>query len=253
MRIVSKQKDYYDGVMAHGMDLSLLYIRDAREEVVPTNITLGRPNAMPFSMRMHIVGFCGSVYPVIEIAPRGDSIYPRSRTVISDGGVIDRWSGDPRPEWMFHDFAHVDAYMRANLKDQELKQYTDGKVSRWDTANNAQQWIQFFDAAEKNKGYYAEVFFKARAPIFIVSDDHKIRKDPKDYWATQQGISYNPLLKPYAFAKLKDPFTAFQDIRMWLSNLAVPEKPIPQLSNEDMAASKGHGDKYSFRKPPSKR
>lgn len=31
MRIVSRQKDYYDGVMAHGMDLELLYIRDSRE------------------------------------------------------------------------------------------------------------------------------------------------------------------------------------------------------------------------------
>lgn len=251
MRIVSKQKDYYDGVMAHGMDLSLPYIREPREEQAPNFIAMGRANSYPFSMRMHIIGFCGNVYPAIEIAPRGDSIYPRT-TVIQGGGVVDRWAGAPRPEWMFHDFAHVDAYMRANLKDKELEQYTDGKVSQWSTANNAKQWTRFFETAEKIRGDYAEMFIKARAPIFVMSDDHKIRKDPNNYWDSQQGIVYNPLLKPYNFAKVKDPFTAFQEIRMWLSNLAAPEKPIPQLSNEDMAASKGHGGKYSFRKPPSK-
>ena len=48
-----------------------------------------------------------------------------------------------------------------------------------------------------------------------------------------------------------DPYTAFQEIAMFLGGMAMPLKPIPHLSDEIIAASKGF-DKYSFRKDKSK-
>ena len=97
-----------------------------------------------------------------------------------------------------------------------------------------------------------KLFDDSRCPIFVVSNDHRIKDSPNDFWGQKQGIIYNPPLKHYNFAKVKDPFTTFQDIRMWLSNLAYPEPKMKEMTNEENAARLGHGDKYSFRTPPSK-
>lgn len=64
-------------------------------------------------------------------------------------------------------------------------------------------------------------------------------------------VEYNPLIKKYGFEKIIDPYTAFQEIYMFLAAKAKPEKIVPEMSNLDKAFSKGF-DKYSFRKDKSK-
>ena len=48
-----------------------------------------------------------------------------------------------------------------------------------------------------------------------------------------------------------DPYQAFQEINMWMSNQAMPEKVIPEIDNKTMIEIKGF-DKFSFRKDKSK-
>jgi hypothetical protein len=48
------------------------------------------------------------------------------------------------------------------------------------------------------------------------------------------------------------PYQAFQEIAMWLSNQAVPQKPMPVIDDEMKVATHGF-DQHSFRKPKSKR
>ena len=62
----------------------------------------------------------------------------------------------------------------------------------------------------------------------------------------------NAPLSDLDFAKVMPPYQAYQEIRMFLGNMAQPEKPIPQIDDETMVEIKGHGGKYSFRKPPQK-
>lgn len=61
----------------------------------------------------------------------------------------------------------------------------------------------------------------------------------------------NRPLKHFEFFRVKDPYTAFQDIEMWLSNKAVPEKPIPTPDDKTMRDIKGF-NKFSFKKEKSK-
>lgn len=46
-------------------------------------------------------------------------------------------------------------------------------------------------------------------------------------------------------------YTAYQELQMWMSNQAIPHKPIPKVSDKDMVTAKGF-DKWSFRKEPQK-
>lgn len=61
-------------------------------------------------------------------------------------------------------------------------------------------------------------------------------------------IIINPELRKYEFEKVKDPFTAYQEIFMFLSNKANPEPTMIEVSDKVKAIKAGHGDKYSFRK-----
>ena len=47
--------------------------------------------------------------------------------------------------------------------------------------------------------------------------------------------------------RIKDPYTAYQELSMYLGNMAFPNKPIPTISDEVMAEIKGF-NKFSFRK-----
>lgn len=91
-----------------------------------------------------------------------------------------------------------------------------------------------FDAA-KHKGLL-KIFTDHRTPIFL--------------WRRDQ-VVINPTLKEWKFQKVKDPFTAFQDIYMFISGvLGVDARETVQISDKDLASKRGHDGKYSFRKYP---
>lgn len=71
-----------------------------------------------------------------------------------------------------------------------------------------------------------------KAPVFV-------------YYRTE--VILNPCLRPLEFFRVLDPYTAYQELFMYLSNLARPLKPIPEIDDKTMAEAKGF-NKFSFRK-----
>lgn len=61
-------------------------------------------------------------------------------------------------------------------------------------------------------------------------------------------VKLNPKLSCYNFQQIMNPLELFQTIEMWFNNLVSPEKPIPEISNEDLIEAKGFDLKSSFRK-----
>lgn len=59
-------------------------------------------------------------------------------------------------------------------------------------------------------------------------------------------------LKQFEFQKIIDPFTAIHKLNTFLCNQARPENPVVNISDKDLAKSKGY-DKFSFRKDKTKR
>lgn len=58
-------------------------------------------------------------------------------------------------------------------------------------------------------------------------------------------------LKDYEFFRLKDPYTDFQEIQMYLGSvLSNNQEKIPKIDDKTLAQAKGF-DKWSFRKEPS--
>ncbi len=71
-----------------------------------------------------------------------------------------------------------------------------------------------------------------KAPIFVIHYD---------------AIEYNTQLKNYKFFRVKPIVPAFQELEIWVGNIAHPEKNIPKIPDKTMLQIKGF-DKFSFRK-----
>lgn len=266
MRIVHNgYRDYYDVAMAHGQDFGLTYVRTRKTiDLSPLKhppytdpwpfplLRGGRrylPRGLSLNSVQHVVGFCGKLYGAIRLE-LGYRFDPRS------GGTV------------CHSEKDVDAFLRVQLGPEEYAAYADPKPTgsrsfrddgdnfvrtasgiRWGHPFNAagvREWFAAVSAASKE---HEGLFLEHRCPVFVATRG-RIGFDETEY--PDRSLVVNAPLRRMEFARVFDPYTAYQEISMYLGGLASPEKPIPKLSDEDMAHSKGHGDRYSFRRAPTK-
>lgn len=235
MRIISPFHDYYDVVQSQGQDHTLIYQR--RERTIT-------PKTYPFpvfhrwwrhypgdmSLYQKVIGFCGKIYPAFWLS-KGEV----KKTAFNIGDV--------------------DKFVHDNFNEKQIEGYMQKRHKRWKSGTNKNwpfeqarfKFIEFFDKLDKEKDKYRELFEQERCPIFVAES----RETDRITWKAVGTITFNPRLKDYDFQRAFDPYQAFQEISMFMGNLAEPRKPIPPISDEIMAEIKGF-DKWSFRKPPSK-
>jgi hypothetical protein len=233
MRIIADQKDYYDCIQAAGQDRTLLYIR------TPETIEVGhwtKPfgfywsvhdavvGRTPVRVTEHVIGFCGKIYPVVQIAT-GDA--PADRVFCFSLDEVDSFV-----EQHLTPTEHA-VYLGTRRRRRSMFIRFDQVISRWTTS-------QFFDDCKAAQDQHRAFFEDKRCPIFVATPGSS---------GTQGRIVYNSLLRPYEFYRVIEPYRAFQEIAMFLANMAQPEKPMPTIPDELKAESKGF-DKWSFRRPP---
>lgn len=226
MYILSDFHDYYDTCSSLGIDKQCPYQRKkveyehklGRSTDTPSvgSEYLVRKNGRHYKYKIfyRLVGFCGKIYPVVLVEKYGLSGSESGATIsffFNPGELLDHLS-------------------------EEKVQY---KQSRWywrsdHTLDSVSGLASFFNPDTWK--HFLVYFQKHKVPIFILGSKYCI---------------LNPCLKDYGFQKIKDTFTAYQDIYMYISGvIGVETKPTVKISDKDMAESKGHGGKYSFRKPP---
>ncbi|MEN6367628.1 MAG: hypothetical protein ABFC88_12510 [Thermoguttaceae bacterium] len=227
MRIISKFRDFYDSIQRQGQDRSLIYLREPKE--VESN-----DSPFPFTdvlrtwgtdivERVMIVGFCGRIMPVLRIGcPRDEKVKPIFAYKVEE----------------------IDAFVKRHFKSLSVERYYAAKSrgywsERWRYTPH-RKFVEFFQAAKAHAGAYAQWFQDQRSPIFLGQ-----RRQGKYI------VTYNARLEDVEFYRQVDPYTAFQEIQMFLGAMASPEKPIPKIDDKTMAEAKGF-DKFSFRKPKQK-
>lgn len=101
-----------------------------------------------------------------------------------------------------------------------------------------EKYPMMFENPIREKDKFLRYFEKYNCPIFAVH---------------YSKIVINPCLKDYMFFKQFDPYTAYNRIERYLDSVLINKpKPIPKMSDEDMAEIKGF-NKYSFRKDKSEK
>lgn len=258
MRIVSDFHDYYDIGMSEGQDQSLIYNRhpivEEREFSPFSSIYSGQRtyslSGSSLYVRSYTIGFCGKMYKALEL------------NTVENGSRNDKEGRSTRK--LAFNLRDVDSYVRLHYP----KHYTDYLEKNWRASNNwsreqrqhsfdsffngyhlRKRWEKTAPPSEselfKNEQWCRSWFDKHRSPIFVAE---------LSTVTNQCGcrITYNAQLKPLEFFRVFDPYQAYQEVAMWLSNQAVPLKPIPEMTDEIKIQSKGF-DKFSFRKAKTKK
>lgn len=253
MRIISDFHDYYDCIQGMGQDQDLIYFRRLIEESyegkdmpfgdlpkfydsVVLHPPTGRSNFYnAISVRMRVVGFCGKVYPILNMH-------------------LERSSGDQFNATCFN-MEETEAFMVQALKKRDFENYeSNHKSAAWRrrsggvlSGRNRKVYKEFWQKWGEKQNAFQNLFDEQKVPLFVAD------YGTNPYHDSRRKITFNGCLKEVEFFRIVEPFTAFQELSMYWGNVAQPNRPIPEVSDEDMLVAKGFDPKWSFRKEPSKK
>jgi hypothetical protein len=206
--------------MSTGIDRDCVYRRQTQstshEKEIRHVLPYSSSRIEGFEFIAFLIGFAGKLYPLVRIV----KIDP-----------------DPKKNKNFH-MHSISDYIEFK-KSHKLVLKQERYYSERDLYD-VKGMKEFFD---ENFSKYEFLFTKYKVPIFnIEREDHGTV------------LVLNPKLKDFDFVRVKDPFTAFQEIFMFKAGvLGNPEKEIITISDKVKAQQHGHDGKYSFKKMPIKK
>lgn len=208
MRLHTDFHDYYDNAIGYGVDEKVHYNRYSKKASIDIKSKLDRP----FHRESGLVGFCGKIYPFIELNRYGQYLDDQGRLKI----IETRFAFDAdeyleiKREWgHFPD----EFYSYAYTEDPKLKQF----YGEWSREND-------------------EIFLEHKVPAWVA----------RFYIQEPNGI-LNPRLKDYGFDRRVDAMTAFQEISMYLANILVEQKETRGIEDRYRIEQHGFDLKTSFR------
>lgn len=236
MRIISKQKDYYDAAMAEGQDRSLVFVRhqeewntayrtvevppllqpfmDVNARVNPRHVQFTRPmpDVMEVNTSFGLIWFAGRLYPFAGTRARrlGEIVTPP------------------------HKFAYTLADLVQHLAEYDCK-LPDKKKRRGVLWGERPSFEKFFELSGSRE--LEAIAYERNIPV-ASAFEHTVR--------------LNGRLKDYEFIRRLDPYQAYQELSMFLGNLAAPDRVPVHVADKDRIQQHGF-DEWSFRKMPEAR
>lgn len=242
IKVISNFHDYYDSVLKYGADDDLLMVRKTVEHGAspagaPRPPTPFDPLIQAFSgvisfrswrdekvfnatrdwssltVEIKVVLFVGIAYPAFYIT-RTSKYYPYT--------AEKRYVYDP---------VELDSVL---LEHGAKSIYERTKSYRFSNEGYKSWALTAYDRA-KHKSY-VEKASELNAPIILFEDHGKC-------------IVY-PRLKDLQFFKVVEPWRAYQELSMFLGNIAAPDRTPVTLSDKDRVNQHGFDLQYGFRKRP---
>ncbi len=233
MRIISKFKDYYDSVQAYGIDSRPVYVRNTekikchdRDNEFKKHVTILdhiREEMPRYERCSCLIAFCGIAYP----------FYQRYETSCYDIEQLIKYyqkDGGLHHQFGKKEIAHLSSEPEQK-KCRKLGSYWLGKRPTYYGALNRTTWRLYKQEATLTVPDSVFMYFKA--PIIL---------------RTEYELILNPRLNQYNFMTQVDPYTAYQELSMYIgNNLATQMDPDVNISDKVRAESKGFNE-WSFRR-----
>jgi hypothetical protein len=246
MRIFSKYHDYYDKALSYGIDPNVIYERKEEDitELVKKqygcedkiqkihddvfDFRIERINSPELKIEAKtIVLFCGKIYLCIKIGYKIED-YPCDRFVTEFIYTFDAFE------------KAITLYSKINLEHGITTGLFDGTKSKLITI--ARRFKMLFEKQGTVSSIAAGLHFELDTPIIVFDYDliYTYSKKIKAY--------KNQCLKNMEFYKIVDPFTAFQELSMFIGGVMGGKSPsMIEVADKDRIAKHGF-DKFSFRK-----
>lgn len=215
MRIISDYHDYYDCMKDYDLEDEPLYLR--KTEII-------KSSSLHNEKAVNLILIGNKILPVKRMAFQSVSTFGTHAIHVQ----------------YCYNLEQVDKFVEMWYDKKEKSYYYETKKKRiWSYIDQyygtrRKDYKAFFD---RDYSCYLNLLEEYKSPVLAIS-----AYDRGGYYY----IIKNPNLKNYHAQRALSPPLAYQEIRMWLSNQAAPEKPIPELSNKDKIVSKGF-DGSSFR------
>lgn len=240
MLIVSKHRDYYDSAVGLGIDKTIVYERHLKTIELPDDILLAttinyfedftsnygsRIPKNKYASGYFIIGFCGKLYIGFKFTKENNTNVPNP---LYNTKII----YDIEEARKFFDFK----------KNEHKKWYWSGE-SNEERLNNFILKIKSIDPIEW--------FRKFNTPIFVIGNNNNVVNHNYNSSSLKK-VTINPILKDYDFAKKFDPYSAFQEIQMFISGVLGTNKDGVdiKMSEKQKVQQYGFDKKYGFRKRP---
>jgi hypothetical protein len=251
MRVISKFKDYYDVVAGQGVDLTRVYMRETKfihgrlpikgfDETKHwgNNSRYGKyadfhhgiytQGWAYYSHELHYVYvlFAGKLYGGLKFVNNTNS----SSRYLWDMDSLDALLEEVN---MWPNKPYISKYRRDKTPaepDYEVCKRIfairgDEILREWAVENNIAIALGCGDLTDRNPN----------APIYPITQSIK-------------AYAIEPCLKDISFQKVLDPFTAYQELDMWIGGVLTKPETIPEPADKDKVAIHGFDPKWSFRK-----
>jgi hypothetical protein len=196
---------------------------------------------MPVSGFAHrlVVAFCGKLYPGYKTL-EGEVFYSTERMERSFNKIIEL-NEPEHPKYRTYTSSMSNSTWKSRVSF--LNKKTDLSRHRYfggpSLAHNS--WANFVE--NTNLSINSDAFRALKAPVFVLYIDHR---------SQHAEIVVNPQLKDFNFATQLDPYTAFQELSMYLGNDLVDQMDPNIERTDDLIRDQKGFDKWSFRKPGKK-
>lgn len=247
MRIISKVRDYYDCGQAYGQDPELIYLRRPGEyillagnqwidrlEDVRKSMPKARDNP---TVGRFIIGFCGKTYP--------------GYTFHWHGMAGDKHIKLERILYHPDDFKALFKYKVVQKAFPKFFERRKGRLRYWQSRfiynMRYEDVVQSYEANFGSDKFY-DLFTETNSPIWIY---HPALDDRCNH-PRRKGtfIKLNDRLAGYDFVRILDPYTAYQELSMFVGNNLQRKEPImASVSDASMLKKKGFHE-YSFKTRP---
>jgi len=239
MKLIGKIHDYYDNCQCYGIDPSIVFDRTPRAGNQAINDwildqTKEHRQHKPFYqnnnldfLSLQVIGFCGKLYPVVVF-----------NTEFVTSNLIDVAH---RECYYDHDQLQKLITLLETKPYQPLLsfiitsiRYNEKTITKViDNLEHRMKQIRNLDANH--------LFINHRVPFFHA----ELKNNQRCY----EPVTLLPVLKSFDFYKAVNPFTAFQEISMYLGGIIPKQTPdLVSISDKDRIFQHGF-NKYSFRHP----
>lgn len=242
MYIISKHKDYYDGVAGSmGIDKTIVYER--HQTTVDNHLEI--PNEFK-ETGGHRRNYDNPIYNI----GYSDLDLKKSKKYSFVSTFLIGFCGKLYIGWRFFykvrkDHMPFDETVADIVYDYDVaKEYLKETYWKHNLVDDV-KYVETYDAIN--------IFRKFNTPVFAFEFNENKIEYYNGTFISNGGLSINPVLKNFEFYKIFDAFLAFQEIQMFLSGvLGSGENDIVEVEDKYKIAQHGYDD-WSFRKEPEKK
>lgn len=210
-------RDYYDSMLAYGVDPAIVLQRDPdisfSPEEIPQKVEIldiryDGKTIWDVEAKWVIVYFCSKIYRGLKISLAGEDLY--------------FWNVDKFKKW---------------AEDNKIKIRV---LNRWNDIRKGLNLENCMDVIEANDNLKDFMIANRIAIMLGTLDRHGFG---------ERRIPVNPSgLKKIGFAKAVPPYTAYQELSMWVGGVLGGQSPETVTITDDKVLVENHGfDKHSFR------